>query len=127
MHLQKERFQIIEFEVNEELQVVKVSSNNDLDKIYKKLHGVALEVNTSELALRDSRLGLTVGNIEVTNEYFPAGKFYGNFGVEPNKRYFFPEFEVEANGNKAEFAYTDGGNAVSYPYTARLIFWLKNE
>lgn len=125
--MQEQRFQIIEFEVAKKDDVLKVLSNNDLDKLYKKLHAVGIEINTSEIALRNSKLGLTVGNIELTNEYFPAGKFYGNFGVEPNKRYFFPEYPIEAKGNRAEIVFTDGGNATAYPYSVKMIFWLKNE
>lgn len=124
--MQTTRFQIIEFEVASSGLAVKTSSNNELDTLYKHLRGVALEMSASEVALRGSKLALSVGNIEISKDDFPAGKYYGNFGVEPNKRFLFLESPIEAGGNKVEMVYTDGGNAAAYPYKVKMVFWLIN-
>ena len=89
--MQTDRFQIIEFEVASTGLAVKTTANNELDTLYKHVHGVALEINATEIALRGSKLGLSVGNVEISKDDFPAGKYYANLGVEPNKRFLLME------------------------------------
>lgn len=122
---ERQRFQIIEFEVGASGDVVSLGTSNELDKLYEQVEGISLDISDKEVALIKSKIALKVGNIDVTDENFLAGKLYGNMNVPQNERFFKPNFELAAKGNRVEGKYIDGGNASAYPYTAYLTFWLK--
>ena len=114
------KIQLIEKEVLRSGDTVRVSE--DLDRDYKHLTGISFLDN---VGLNSLLFSSSLDGKELFPKNFEVAFLQSNVFVPPNER-FFTLKNKEANGNKIELDYKDGGTAVSYPYMLRIYLQLEN-
>ena len=115
------KYQLIKIPIPQANETVKF--NADTDKMYKRITGIHGSV-PKEAAIEGSQLELKIADLEVFPEGFEFKLIATNLSVSPNKR-FYEQVCEEAEGNKVEGRFIDGGNAPAYPYTAKLYLRLE--
>jgi hypothetical protein len=115
-----QKFQIIQAEITEAKQKVKLSDY--LDKDYKYLTGIAM---VDLYGWRGELSHSSVDGRELFPRDFDALFIQTNNFVNPSERFFGLE-DVEANGKKIEIEYLDAGFA-QYPYKAKIYLRLENK
>ena len=121
--MSKIKYQLLKIKVASAKENVKFSA--DTNNKYKRLTGIFASLPTKE-ALFASTLELKVANEEIFPEDFEIKLLTCGDNVSPNER-FFSKLECEAQGNRIEGKYVDGGNARSYPYVVLIYLQLEEK
>jgi hypothetical protein len=116
----KVKYQLIKFSVPQAGAQVNINASSD--KLYKRI--AALFVSLPEdKAFAGSTMQLGVNDQEVFPEGFEVKMISCSESVAPNDRLY--SADEEAAGSTIKGRYTDGGQALAYPYTG--IIYLKLE
>jgi len=113
------KYQLIKIKVEESGSIIKF--NADTDKKFKSIKGVFASLPDSDNALFGTSLELRIADNEIFPEGFEIKMLSCGQNVAPDDR-FYSKIDEEAQGSRIEGRYTDGGNARTYPYVAKLYF-----
>lgn len=118
------KYQIIKIKVSVSGERQKLSA--DTDKKYQRLKGVFASLPNEE-ALTGSTMELKLADKELFPEGFEVKMLYcSERYVAPAER-FYSRLDEEAEGNRMDITYQDGGRSLNYPYTALLYLHLEND
>jgi hypothetical protein len=113
------KYQLIKIKVEESGSTIKFTA--DTDKKFKSIKGVFASLPGVGSALYGTTLDLRIADNEIFPEEFEIKMLSCGQNVAPDDR-FYTQIDEEAQGSRIEGRYTDGGNAGSYPYVAKLYF-----
>ena len=117
----KKRIQLIEKEVVEASQLVRIS--DELDRNYSRLTGISVLDKVGKDCLLHSS---SVDGRELFAKNFEVEVLQTNSSVAPDER-FFTVNGFRADGSQIEIEFQDGGNAAKYPYTLKIYLRLEYE
>ena len=115
------KYQLIKIVVPQANDSVKFDA--DTDKMYKRITGIHGSL-PQDASILGSQIELKIADQEIFPEGFEFKLITTNLSVSPNKR-FYDKIDEEAQGNKINGKFIDGGNAPAYPYTAKLYLRLE--
>lgn len=118
----KIKYQLIKFIVPQAGAVVNINANSD--RLYKNINGLFASL-PEDKAFAGSTLQLFVNDQEVFPEGYELKMITCGEQVSPNERLY--NVEEEAAGSTIKGKFTDGGQAVSYPYTGTLYLKLEEK
>lgn len=96
------------------------------DKNYHNLTGVALSVPEPETNARVAAIEFDSDSIKVIETGARADVVAFTLNNPPDQRFFdLSKFELLSDGKDFNFAYTDGGEATTYPYDVHVYFRLE--
>ncbi len=117
----KQKIQLIEKEVRDKLELVRISE--ELDKDFEKFTGIAF---LDSFGLNSILASSSVDGVELFPKNFEVLFLQSNVFVPADTR-FFTIHSRKAGGKKIEIEFKDGGTAGSYPYTLKIYLRLEND
>jgi len=118
------KYQLLKIKVSTSGESIKFSA--DSDKKYNRLTGLFASLPDTGNAMFGSTLEFKIADKEIFPEDFEIKMISCGQNVATNER-FYDQLDEEAQGNRLEGRFTDGGNASSYPYTAKLYLRLEEK